>query len=167
MMTLHEAVTEYRKQMEKGVVQTAYRGLIEYVTSLKNDFGKAHPDLAPGNIYQGYMDMTYFPLFPKALTSRKLKIAVVLVHKTVSFEVWLSAQNRQVQAEYRRLFEESGWHKYRMPAAGKGVDSILEYTVAENPDFDDLYGLTRTIEEGTMGFIGEVEGWLEKQSTKH
>ena len=167
MSTLQEAVTEYRKQMERGVVETAYRGLIEYVTSLKNDFGKAYPEYTPGNVYQGYMDMTYFPLFPKSLTARKLKIAVVLVHKTVSFEVWLSAQNRQVQAEYRRLLEESGWHKYRVPAAGKGVDSILEYTLAENPDFDDLYELTRTIEEGTMEFIGEVEGWLEGQSTKH
>ncbi len=167
MPTLQEAVTEYRRQMEKGVVQRAYQGLMEYVASLKNHFGKEHPEYAPGNIYQGYMDMTYFPLFPKSLTARKLKIAVVLVHESVRFEVWLTAQNRQVQSECRRLFEESGWRKYRMPAAGKGVDAILECTLSENPGFDDPDGLTRTIEKGTVGFIGEVEGWLEGQSRKH
>ncbi len=160
MTTLQKAVDEYRRQMEKGLVPAAYRGLMEYMASLKNHFGKSYPEYGAGNVYQGYMDMTYFPLFPKSLTARKLKIAVVLIHETVRFEVWLTAQNRQVQSEYRRLFEESGWRKYRMSAAGKGVDAILECTLTERPSFDDPDGLTRTIERGTVRFIEEVEGFL-------
>ena len=162
MESLLEYMNEYKKQLGKGVIQKAYQGLMEYVIDLRTHFGKRFPDFAPGNIYQGYMDMTYFPIFPKALKSRRLKIAIVFIHETTRFEVWLSAQNRQIQTQYRQLFKEGDWSKYRIPAASKGVDSIMEYTLADNPDFDDLDALTKEIEKGTSAFINHVEDFLSK-----
>ena len=162
MESLQEYVNEYRKQMEKGTIQKAYKGLMEYIMDLRTHFSKKYPDFAPGNIYHGYMDMTYFPIFPKELTSRKLKIAIVFIHETIRLEVWLAAQNKQIQTEYRKLFKEGDWNKDRIPAAKKGVDSIMEYTLADNPDFNDLDALTEQIEKGTLNFINDIEDFLSK-----
>ena len=162
MESLHACMNEYRKQLEKGYIQKAYKGLMEYIMGLRTHFSKKFPDFAPGNIYHGYMDMTYFPISPKSLKSRKLKIAVVFNYDQFRFEVWLAGYNKQIQQKYWELFKESKWNKYRIPAAIKGVDSIVEYTLADNPDFDDLDGLTKQIEKGTLNFISDIEDFLSK-----
>ena len=108
------------------------------------------------------MDMTYFPIFPIEFTSKKLKIAIVFIHETIRFEVWLAAQNKQIQTEYRKLFKEGNWDKYRIPVATKGVDSIMEYTLTDTPDFNDLDALTGQLEKGTLSFIGDIEKFLYK-----
>jgi len=166
MESLQEYIEEYRKQMENGTIQQAYKGLMEYIMDLRMHFSKKYPDFAPGNIYQGYMDMTYFPIFPRELTTRKLKIAIVLIHETIRFEIWLAAQNKQIQSEYRNLFKKEGnFNKYRIPAVVMGVDSIVEYTLADNPDFGDLNALTKQIEKGTLAFIGDIEEFLYKHQS--
>ncbi|MFC1970555.1 DUF7000 family protein [Chloroflexota bacterium] len=157
-----EYIKEYKKQLGKGVIQRAYQGLMKYIMDLRTHFSKNFPDFAPGNIYHGYMDMTYFPISPKSLKSRKLKIAVVFNYDQFRFEVWLAGYNKQIQQKYWILFQESDWNKYRIPSAIKGVDSIAEYTLAENPDFDDLDGLTKQIEKGTLNFISDIEDFLSK-----
>ena len=162
MESLQEYVEEYRKQLEKGYIQKAYQGLMDYIMDLRMHFGKKFPDFAPGNIYQGYMDMTYFPIFPKGLTSRKLKIAIVLIHEKIRFEIWLAAQNKKIQTEYRELLKEGNWDKYRIPAAKKGVDSIMEYTMTDTLDFHNLDALTEQLEKGTLAFISDIEKFLYK-----
>ena len=162
MESLPEYMKEYRRQMEKGVIQKAYQGLLEYIMDLRTQFNKKFPDFAPGNIYHGYMDMTYFPIFPKSLKNRKLKIAIVFIHDTIRFEVWLVGYNKQIQAKYWKLFKESTWKKYRIPSIIKGADSILEYTLVDNPDFSDLDALTTQIENGTLTFINDIEDFFSK-----
>ena len=157
-----EYIKEYKKQLGRGVIQKAYQGLMKYIMDLRTHFCKDFPDFAPGNVYYGYMDMTFFPISPKSLKSRKLKIAIVFVHATIKFEVWLAGYNKQIQTKYWNLVKESNWNKYRIPAAIKGVDSIIEYTLAENPDFVDLDGLTKQIERGTLDFINDIEDFLSK-----
>ena len=106
--------------------------------------------------------MTYFPLFPKSLKRRKLKIAVVFIHESFAFEVWLSANNKRIQTEYWKLITDSNWNKYRIASIGKGVDSIIEYTLVEDPDFNNLDALTKQIETGTLKFTKDVENFLAK-----
>ena len=162
MESMPEYIKEYKKQLGKGVIQRAYQELMKYIMDLRTHFSKNYPDFAPGNIYHGYMDMTYFPLSPKSLKSRKLKIAVVFNYDQFRFEAWLAGYNKQIQQKYWILFQESEWNKYRIPSAIKGVDSIVEYTLAENPDFVDLDRLTKQIEKGTSYFINEIEDFLSK-----
>ena len=162
MESLSDFINVYRKQLEKGAIQRAYQGLMKYIMDLRTQLSKKFPDFAPGNIYHGYMDMTYFPISPESLKSRKLKIAVVFNYDQFRFEVWLAGYNKQIQQKYWILFQESVWNKYRIPSAIKGVDSIAEYTLAENPDFDDLDGLTKQIEKGTLNFISDIEDFLSK-----
>ncbi len=163
MEPFHDSIPEYRKQMEKGDIPKAYKGLMEYILELRTYFQKKHPDYSvPGSIYFGYMDMTYFALNPKSLGQKKLKIAIVFIHGSLRFEVWLAAQNKGVQSKYWKLFKDSNWDKYRLVSTTQGADSILEHVLVANPDFCDLDQLTKQIEKETVKFIKDVEGFLAK-----
>jgi len=157
MKSLNDSIIEYKKQLDKGEIQVAYRGLMEYMTGLKNYFKNRYPHfLISGNLYHGYMDMTYFALFPEELKKRKLKIAIVLIHDKMKIEIWLSGVNKEVQTRYWNLLKEKNLKNYTMPGTLKGSDSIIEYTLAENPDFSDPEALTGQIELKAIEFIEDI-----------
>ncbi len=161
MESLPEYVKEYRKQLEKGYIQKAYQGLMKYIMDLRTHFKNKYPDyFVSGSIYYGYMDMTYFAFSPESLKKRNLKIAIVFIHDTFRFEVWLAGYNKQVQQKYWKLFKESNWNKYHIVPTTKSVDSIIEYTLVDNPDFSDSDALTKHIEKGTLNFINDIEDFL-------
>jgi len=158
-------MNEYRKQLEKGTIQEAYKGLMEYFMGLRTHFKNKYPDyVISGSIYYGYMDMTYFSFFPKSLKHRDLKIAIVFLHDAFRFEVWLAGYNKQIQTKYWKLFKESEWNKYHLVSTTKGADSILEHMLVDNPDFNDLNALTAQIETATLRFIEDVESFLLRAS---
>jgi hypothetical protein len=161
MVSFHESMIEYQNQLKKGIIQKAYRELMEYFGSLRSYFKKSYPDYSvSGSTYFGYMDMTYFAVNPPLLKERKLKIAIVYLHEEFRFEVWLGGYNKTVQKEYWDLFKEKGWEKYRIPSTIERIDSIAEYILVDHPDFRDLNTLTTQIERGTMKFITDVEDFL-------
>jgi len=164
MGSFHESILEYRKQLKKGVIQEAYRGLIDYFIALRAYFKKNYPHhFVSGSIYYGFMDMTYFSCTPESLKHRKLKVAIVFLHEAFRFEVWLAASNRAVQREYWKLFREHDWEKYRIVKPAKGVDAILEHILIDNPDFRDLNALTKQIDRETLKFIKDIENFLANQ----
>jgi hypothetical protein len=147
--------------MQKGVIQKAYKGLMEYIMGLRTHFQNKYPDyVVSGSIYYGYMDMTYFSVVPETFKPRKLKIALVFIHESCRFEAWLAASNKQVQSEYWQLIKDSGWDKYRLVPNVKGYDSILEQVIVDNLDFGDLARLTQQIEAVTLEFIREIENFM-------
>lgn len=164
MESFQKNMLEYKKQLEKGYIQEAYRGLMGYIRDLRIHFNNKYPEYSVSGIYYGYMDMTYFSIVTESLKRRKLKIAIVFLHDTFRFEVWLAGTNKNVQTEYWKLFKENDWNKYHIPSTIKGFDSIMEYILVENPDFSDLDNLTKQIEAGTLKFIVDVENFLFKHS---
>ncbi len=60
------------------------------------------------------------------------------------------------------MFKKSNWDKYLIPSTIKGIDSIIENILVDNPDFSDLDALTKQIEKGTFEFIKDVEDFLSK-----
>jgi len=163
MKSLQGNMIEFKKQLEKGQIQKAYQGLMEYMMSLKNHFAINYPDYSvPGSIYYGYMDMTYFSVVPNSLKSRDLKIAIVFRYDTFRFDIWLSGKNKQVLSKYWQFFNNSSWDKYRIVEPVKGVDSIVEHILIDNPDFSDLEDLTNQIEKGTLKFIRDIEDFFTK-----
>ena len=161
MGTFQECMQEYRKQLEKGTIQQAYKGLMEYIMNLRTHFKNRYPDYVTSSIYYGYMDMTYFSFFPQSLKQHNLKIAVVFLHDAFRFEVWLAGYNKQVQTKYWTLIKESGWDQYHLVPTTQGADSILEHVLVSNPDFSDLPALTAQIETATLKFIADVERFLK------
>ena len=163
MTTFQKNMIEYKKQLQKGAIQAAYKGLMEYILGLKSYFKNKYPDyFVSGSIYFGYMDMTYFSFIPESLKQKKLKIAIVFNYEAFRFEIWLGGYNKQIQKKYYKILKDSGWNKYKIVPPGKGIDSILEYIVADNPDFSNLDALTQKIENGTLTFIKDVENFLAK-----
>lgn len=157
MKSFNDSVIEYKKQLDKGDIQIAYRGLMEYMMGLKTFFKNKYPDFSvPGSLYQGYMDMTYFALFPENLKKKRLKIAIVLIHEKMKFEIWLSGINKQIQTKYWNILKSKDLNVYHLPMTLKGADSILEYSLTDNPDFNDPEALTRQIESGTLKFIKNI-----------
>jgi hypothetical protein len=165
MESLRECANEYRAQLAKGAIQKAYRGLMTYIMDLRTHLKTKYPDyFVSGSIYYGYMDMTYFSFFPESLKQRNLKIAIVFIHESFRFEAWLAGYNKQVQSEYWRLFRTSGWNLYPIVPTTKGVDSIIECLLVDDPDFRDPEALTGQIESTALKFIQDVESFL---STHH
>jgi hypothetical protein len=162
MKSFNEYVNEYRKQLARGDIQQAYRGLMDYIRGLKTHLQNKYPDYFVTSIYQGYMDMTYFSFFPQSLKRRKLKVGIVFVHEAMRFEVWLFGINKQVQTKYWKLFKESGWNKYHIVSTVKGFDGIVDAVLVENPCFNDLNALTKKIEKSTLKFIRDIESFLSK-----
>ncbi len=164
MESFQKYINEYKKQVSKGAVPKAYKGLMEYIMGLRTHFKNKYPDyFVSGNIYYGYMDMTYFSCTPESLKNQNLKIAIVFVHNTFRFEVWLGGYNKQVQSKYWKLFKEGDWNKYHLVPTTEGMDSIIEHVLVDNPDFSDLDALTKRIESETLQFIKDVESFLSKK----
>jgi hypothetical protein len=163
MKTIQNDMHEYRKQLAKGSIQRAYRGLMDYMLGLRTYLSKKYPEYSvSGSLYFGYMDMTYFAFTPKSLADRKLKVAIVFMHETFRFETWLAGGNRKIQSAYWQLFAKGDWKKYHLVELGKGVDAIVDHILVENPDFSNPDQLTGQIEAGTLKFIEDVSDFLSR-----
>ena len=156
--SLNEALKHYKEQIQKGHIQRAYRGLMQFMMDLRTYFSKEYPDnYITGQVHQGYMDVTFFPFTPKSLKKLKLKVILLFHHPNMRFEVWLAGQNRQVQKQYWEIFKGSDWNKYRIPETVKEGFSVVDHVIIENPDFDHLGALTKQIESEVMQFIRNIE----------
>ena len=161
MLSFQESIQDYKKQLERGTLQQAYKGLMEYILELRTHFKTKYPDyFVSGSIYFGYMDMTYFAFFPDSIKQRGLKVAIVFIHETCRFEVWLAGYNKQVQTKYWQLMKESHWNQYPLVPTPEGVDAIIEHVLVADPDFSDLDALTGQIERESLKFIQDVERFL-------
>jgi len=161
MSSFAEVMQAYQQQLQQGLIQQAYRGLMEFMSALKTNLKTEYPDYqVSGSLYFGYMDMTYFSFTPPNLKEKGLKVAIVFVHETFAFEAWLSAANRAVLAQYAQLIEDAGWKKYRRVSAAENPDAILEHTIMANPDFSDLTALSAFIEREALAFCADVQAFI-------
>ena len=163
MNSIREDVEEFRRQLEKGSIQKAYGALLSYMLRLRTYFKNNLAGSTVSGLYQGYMDMTYFALFPSSLKQRNLKIAIVFNYDAFRFEAWLSGVNRKIQRHYWKLFKDSQWPEYRVVALAVGIDSILECDLATEFDLDDAEALTASIEKTTVAFIDDIERFLAER----
>jgi len=162
MESMNQYIMEYTAQLSKGQIQKAYKGIMTFMSELRSYLESEHPDYTAGNLYFGYMDMTYFAFTPTDLKNKKLKIAVVYMHEKGAFEVWLAGNNRKIQAEYIALLSNGNISKYNVSQVIPGVDSIIESILVEKPDFDHPEALKKQIEKKTMEFIRDITSILDE-----
>ncbi len=163
MQSIREDLEEFRGRLSNGSVQRAYAALLSYMLGLRTRFKNSRLDWTVSGLYQGYLDMTYFAIFPPQLKQRDLKIAIVFNYAAFRFEAWLAASNRQMQRQYWELFRDSHWTDYRVMAPAPGVDSIVECDLAADFDLSNPGALTAHIEAGTAAFIDDMVRFLEKR----
>jgi len=159
--SLNQQIETYRKELERGTISKAYRALLSFAQELKTHLGQKYPSYTlSSSIYQGQMDLTYFTFTPPDLSERKLKIALAFIHEPIRWEIWLVGVNQKVQVAYAELFRKQGWLFSPLSPVEKTVSSITEKTLVAHPGYDNQESLTRSIEEGALQFIGEVQSFL-------
>lgn len=157
MKTLNELILDYTSHVRQGDLQTAYKGILDYMGRLRREFAAMYQDYEVDNsIYQGYMDMSYFSINTVQLNEKGLKIAIVYLHAKGTFEIWLSARNREIGKKYRTIIENKDLEKMAFFHNPGNADSIIEYTLMAEPDFDDQNGMSEGIMKGTEKFISAV-----------
>lgn len=102
------------------------------------------------------MDYTYFPIVPKSIKQLKVKFAIVFIHHEMRFGISLGGQNRQIQKQYWKIFKESAWNDYQIPSTIDENFTIVYDVLVENPNFNDLFNLTKQIESKSMKFIEDI-----------
>lgn len=162
MSTIQEDMAELRRQLELGSIQRAYRELITYMKGLQARYKSEYGEQAVSGLYQGYLDMTYFALFPLSLKPHGLKVAIVFNYDAFRFEAWLAARNRKVQRQYWELFNDSEWDNYRVIAPSSGIDSIVECDLAGEFDLSDPAALSSRITSTTAVFLDDIERFLSQ-----
>ncbi len=139
-----------------------YHELIGYMKHLRAFFHKEYETLFTlGNIYKGSPEYSYFSLTTAELKKQKLKFVIILNHKTLSFSICLSGQNKSIRKKYWNMFKNSDWDRYHLATSIDKSLSILDHTLVEKPDFNDQKKLTATIETAAMKFIRELQNILE------
>ncbi|MCC5895205.1 MAG: hypothetical protein JJU16_07045 [Alkalibacterium sp.] len=158
MESLNKDLVELGNLLKKTHVQEGYKGLIVYIKGLRNYFKKKYPEYdVSANLYQGYLDLTFFSLTTPLTQSRDLKYIIVFNYDKMQFEVWLSGKNRAVMSDYHKTFSRCQLNAYSLTEDKKGMSAIIEYVVVEHPDFDALDELTKQIDAGVVSFIKSIE----------
>ena len=155
-------LSHYKEQLSQGKIQVDYGWLMGYIKELRNHFAKEYsPVFKVGNIYQGNMDFSYFPLTTQELKKQKLKFVIIFNHKKMRFEICLSGQNKTIRKKYWELFKNSDWNKYQLAESINDSLSIIDHTIVNKPDFDNTDTLTGQIETESFKFINEIRDILE------
>lgn len=162
LKSLNDYMRIYKEQIDVGYIPKAYKGLMNFIMDLRNHFDKKYSDdFIVGNISKGYMDYTYFPIVPKSIKQLKVKFAIVFIHHEMRFGISLGGQNRQIQKQYWKIFKESDWNDYQIPSTLDENFTIVYDVLVENPDFNDLFNLTKQIESKSMKFIEDITEILD------
>jgi len=151
---------ELRRSLGEGAVPRAYLAIITYMSGLRTQLA-GHEDWSVTGLYQGYFDMTYFPVVTPALKARGLKLAVVFDYQAFGFQVWLAARNRTVQRRYWELLRDNGWPFATLVEPAAGVDAIVAVHVADAFALDDPDPLTASLEGAVLTLLGDVERFLD------
>ena len=156
MKTLNQFISDYKRQLQQGELQIAYKGILELMGKLRAEFVRKYPHYDVSSIYQGYMDMSYFSLSTKSLRDKGLKIAIVYLHEKGDFEVWLSARNRDLAKSYASVIKDIFSKDPNVFHDENNPDAIVEYSLVKMPDFDDPSLLIDMIDRGVDTFTAAI-----------
>jgi hypothetical protein len=162
MITLNDCVNEYQLQLKKGYLQIAYQGIMGFMTNLIRNLKNKHHDYHLSSLYFGYMDMTYFAFVTDDLKSKGLKIAIVYLHSQNKFAAWLCANNKSIQKKIANLMSNKHIEKYRISQLLPGVDSIIEKTLIDKPNFNNQSELLEQINDKSTEFLSDIRVILKQ-----
>ncbi len=129
------------------------------MVGIRSHFAASHGDRAVSGLYQGCFDMTYFALFPPALKSRGLKLAIVLDYESFAFEVWLAARNRALQRRYCSCFGRTDGPSTASSSPPR--ESTPSWSVTSDAcDLQTPEVLTSRMEASAQAVLDDVVGFL-------
>ncbi|PKQ37741.1 MAG: hypothetical protein CVT59_05570 [Actinobacteria bacterium HGW-Actinobacteria-1] len=165
-MSLRDDLTKLQNQLGEGTLQRSYGSIISYMSQARSYFMTRDGERAVSALYQGVFDMTYFALFPPALKSRGLKLAIVFDYESFTFQVWLAARNRTVQRKYWQLLHDCGWSGGRIVEPAAGVDAIVQRDVASAMELEAADALTARVEAVACELLDDLVAFLDTHDTE-
>jgi hypothetical protein len=157
MNSLNQHMKKYNEYLKEGHIQIAYRSIMEMMSQLKVTWDNKYPETPSGALYAGYMDMTFISIKPAVLSDLDLRVSIVYLHESHTFEVWLVARNRKIQANIHSQLKNKELGKYSLTKLGPGIDSIIASTLDSKPNFDDMDRLIDALIEKTQHFILDMK----------
>lgn len=149
---LKHPIEQYTAHLKSGHLAKGYQALMAYLMQLRTHcIHQYGTEYIVGSFHQGYMDMSYFPITPKSLKQKKLKIGLMFNHEKVRFETWLNGQNKSVQQEYWEALQGRADISY--PLAPSASEAVIQHVLVEEPDFSQLNTLTEKIEAEMHQFM--------------
>ncbi|MEJ2610805.1 MAG: hypothetical protein P8179_12160 [Candidatus Thiodiazotropha sp.] len=157
--TLNARISAYKNVFASGEIQKTYQSLVAIVQNLRAELSRKYKDeFSVANVLHGYIDFTYFYLQNEYLKKNKLKLAIVLNHQQVHFELWLLGQTKDVQIRYWKKLKDVEWvNEEEMPEY-----SIFEITLLATPDFDNTKKLNKSICSAFESLSREIINTLEE-----
>lgn len=163
MVSINECVNDFKKELAKGEIQKAYKGIFDFLTEIKTALLDMNPDnLSSGSMYHGYLDMSYFPIITNVLKKHKLKVAVVFNYESFQLEVWLSGMNRVVSKNIWELLKKKQWNKYPLVKDIQMSDSIMECILRKKIDLERREEIAE-IRIMIESFLTDVEEFLKQE----
>ena len=160
MKSNNQLIKDYTHCLQQGEMHIAYKGIIDFIGKLRADFIKNYSHLYIGSIYQGYLDMSYFSINTEHLKGKGLKVAIVYLHEKRTFEVWLSARNRKILKRYEGVIKNIIADDANMFHDDNNQDSIIEYKLTSDPNFDNEDLLINIIEQGVEKFMAKMSSFI-------
>lgn len=151
----------YTQQIAYHNLEKGYRLIMDTLLSLKRELIRSHPNYALSQLYQGYLDMSYIGIVTDLLKQYNLKIAVVYIHATRCFEVWLAAKNRTIQEQYRTKLRTVVKKPYCLKENQAGEDAILSTLLESAIDFSDTTLLAEQLHKKLERVIDEMHSMLK------
>lgn len=145
------ALTTYKNLIQTTELQEGYQAFIKLFCFLRSELKKELPQMMFSNqIEENKMNFAYFQLTNQSLKTKGLKIQVIFVHKTCSFELWVSGYNRKIQCEYYEKLKEISM-PYLLNDYPKKEDYIFKQLMDSNLEL-----------EATSEFVAKIKAELEK-----
>ncbi len=157
MHTSNQRVMKYHQLINDENLEQAYRIIMTTMSQLKVAWDTRYPEMPSGSLYQGFLDMTFISVKPAGLSELDLKVSMVYLHQSNTFEGWLVARNRKVQSVIHKNLHHRPLGKYSLTVLEPGVDAIIATSLIRHPDFDDPASLIEEIIKNTLNFISDMQ----------
>ena len=153
---LSDCMDTYTRAVARGDIAQAYRGILSALSSFKSAWGESHTFDKVGELYQGYMDMSFVSVLPASLAQKRLKIALVYLHPTGDFSLWLTAGNRAIQKSVSETLRSAPLGHYELSVLEPGVDAIIALDLPKPYAFDEPERLTAYFLHAAEAFLTDM-----------
>lgn len=159
MKSLNESIAIYQKALRQGDILAAYRELVKFVMRIRTELiNEKFDDYAIAGIAHGYLDYTYFYYSNQFLKAQKLKLAFVLNHVEMRFEIWLIGNTQAVQQNFWQILKNTPW------ACGRNEKpeyAIIESVISDQLDFENPDNLANLVKQSTKTISKQIETFLK------
>lgn len=106
-----------------------------------------------GNIVENNMDYSYFQFTNNQLKEKGLKIVFTFVHKTFTYEIWLSGINRKTQEHYAKIYKDK-LDNYDISSNPNRTDYIIRKTT--NIDYNNIDKSLENIKKEVYQLVEDI-----------